>query len=133
MDPNARRSQFSPFNTRQIRMGPLTPTRINEPFTPKPTVQSAGPKVGRGTLSRAASSPSIDSQKGMRKIATNSKIRDRELRRNQLQLVFVNDALQQKLNVCCNSDELIDVLMQCLNKGTTGGIRRTRRTVQWKQ
>jgi hypothetical protein len=130
MDPNSRRSQFSPFNARQTRTGPMSPTtRNNEPPIPKPSLPLDPKAARRPSTSRESSGSSMESLKSIRKIATNSKIRDREYRRNQLQLVFVNDALQQRLNV----REFAPSCRTTLNPpyiGTNRGFRRAGRAVQ---
>jgi RNA polymerase I-specific transcription initiation factor RRN3 len=91
MDPHSRRSQF---NQRAPKSGPKS---VNYRFVD--LMAQPKPSVDKRSTRTVPKKPSQSSLLIQRPIATNSRIKQDEKYRKDMYLAFVNNALQQKLNV----------------------------------
>jgi len=131
MDPHSRLNQF---NQRGPKSGPPPVSRFMSNMLSKPSIETYPSTLSPATKpnSRSRVSPPLVSTFLVRRpIATNSRIKQNENYRKDMYLAFVNNALQQKLNVRPSSP-LTSLFSLYISLGEFPAIWRARGPVQPK-
>lgn len=119
MDPHSRLNQF---NQRGPKSGPPPASRFASEVMHKPTLEtfsSVPPPSTSATKKKSGSRPSAATSALLvrRPIATNSRVKQNENYRKDMYLAFVNNALQQKLNVRRSPGTFLSLLTVSFNTG----------------